>query len=269
MKLAVVVGANGFLGSAIVNELVNRAIEVFAVYNTHFDNINKHAKLIKHEELLSSDLHPDWIFYAAGNYAQSQANLLSINFILYQYSIKFKHSKTVYISSTNVYGIHSNAINENSTYNNPGLYALSKLAGEFIVSGMRYYSIVRLTYIFGPGISNNSFIPQVIRSAKDLGKITLFGVGARMQDYIYIDDAVSLCLASAERQNNDIYLGATGKSISNKAVAEEISKWTGCSIEYTGEDLGQSFHFDPQNTFKELSWFPKTTFSDGIKKMMT
>lgn len=268
MNSAVVVGANGFLGSAIVNELINRNIEVFAVYNIHFDKINQLAKLINHEELLASDLRPDVIFYASGNYAKSHKDLLKINFALYQYSLKFINSKLVYISSTNVYGIHNDQITESSTYNNPALYALSKLSGEFIVSGMVQYSIARLTYIYGPGISNNSFIPQIIKSARTVGKITLSGNGGRMQDYIYIDDAVNFCLATAQKHNNAIYLGATGKSISNKEVAEEISKWSGCSLEYKGEDLGQSFHFDPQKTFHELNWFPKTTFSEGIKKML-
>ena len=268
MKLAVVVGANGFLGGAIVNELINKGINVCAVYNTHFDKINKLATLTNHQDLLTSDLQPDIIFYASGNYATPHDDLLKINFTLYQYSLKFINSKLVYVSSTNVYGIHNNSITENSTYNNPGVYALSKLSGEFIVSSMPRYSIIRLTYVYGTGISNNSFIPQVIRSAKDLGKITLFGNGGRMQDYIHINDVVNFCLASAQQQNNATYLCATGKSISNKEVAEEISKWNGCSVEYTGEDSGQSFHFDPQKTFNELNWFPKITFAEGIKEML-
>jgi len=268
MKLAVVVGANGFLGSKIVNELINRNIEVLAVYNSHSENINKCATLITNDQLLGSDSKPDFIYYATGNYTKSHEDLLKINLTLYKYSIKFTNSKFLYISSTNVYGIHNNAITENSTYNNPGIYALSKLSGEFIVSAMPNYSIARLTYIYGPGITNSSFIPQIVKSAKDSGQIMLNGNGNRMQDYIYIDDAVAFCIASALSKNNGIYLGATGKSISNIEVAEEIKKWIECSIQYSGEDSGKSFFFDPQKTNKELNWLPKISISEGIKKML-
>lgn len=268
MPIAVVVGANGFLGSEIVNELINQEMEVIAVYKTKSANINRLAKLISNESFLDSNFEPDYIFFAPGNYANTHEELLKINQALYLYSLKFRNSKFIYISSTNVYGIHNGTICEKSTYNNPGLYALCKLAGEFIVSAMPYYSIVRLTYIYGPSIGNNSFIPQIIRSAKELGEITLSGNGSRMQDYIYIDDAVNLCLTSAMIKENGIYLGATGVSNSNKEVAEEISKWVDCTIRYSGEDFGQSFQFNPQKTFDKLNWTYKISISEGIKRML-
>jgi len=261
MKLAVVVGANGFLGSAIVKKLIDFDIEVLAVYD-------EKAKLITTEDLFDSNIKPDCIFYVAGNYSNSHEELLLINDILYKYSLKFNNSKFIYVSSTNVYGNHNSLIAENSSFNNPGIYAQSKISGEFIVSSMLKYSIVRLSYIYGPGITNNSFIPQIIRSAKDLGQITLFGNGNRMQDYIYIDDAVELCLTSSMVKSNGVYLGATGKSISNKEVAEEVAKFISCTVLFRGEDFGDSFYFNPQKTHAELNWVPKISIAEGIKKML-
>ncbi|WP_291103343.1 MULTISPECIES: NAD-dependent epimerase/dehydratase family protein [unclassified Flavobacterium] len=268
MNLAVVVGANGFLGSAIVNELVNMKIKVLAVYNTRFENVNKRAKLITSDELLISDFQPDCIFYVSGNYTNSHKELLSINNTLYNYSLRFTDSKFVYVSSTNVYGAHNETISENTPFNNPNNYALSKLSGEFIVSASKSYSIVRLTYVYGPGINNYSFIPQIIKSAKETNQINLFGNGGRMQDYIYIDDAVSFCINAAQTKNNWILLGATGKSISNKEVAEEIVKTIDCQIVYKDGDLGQSFKFNPEKSHSLLNWSPKVSFEDGIKMMI-
>ncbi|MCP9754967.1 NAD(P)-dependent oxidoreductase [Lacihabitans sp. CCS-44] len=268
MPIAVVVGANGFLGSGIVNELIRQGIEVLAVYNERFDNINKFAKLISSEQLLNYNLEPDFFFFAPGNYASTHKELLKLNHLLYLYSLKFSNSKFIYLSSTNVYGIHDDIISENSTYNNPGLYALSKLSGEFIVSGMSNFSIIRFTYIYGATISNNSFIPQIINSAKNKGQIVLFGNGSRVQDYIYVDDAVNFCLKSAMIEQSSIYLGVTGLSISNKEIAEEIAKWVDCKIEFSGLEIGQSFHFNPQKTFDLLNWSPKVTISEGIKRML-
>lgn len=269
MKTAIVVGANGFLGSALVNQLIIMDFKVFAVYHTSHDKVNDKAILLTNDEVLVSNITPDFIFYLSGNYANQHRQLVEINTILSHYALKFNKAKMVYVSSTNVYGSPSGLITENYPYNNPGIYAQSKLSGEFIVKVMSRFAIVRLAYIYGPGITNNSFIPAIISSALKEKRITLFGKGEREQDYIYIDDAVSICIASALNEDNNTYLGATGISISNKGVSEEIQKYTGCSIEFVGEETGQSFYFNPKFTFDILNWKPKTSFAEGIKKMLS
>jgi UDP-glucose 4-epimerase len=269
MRTAIVVGANGFLGSAIVNELVQQDFEVIAVYHTNHDRINKKANLYTNIEVLASNIDPDFIFYLSGNYANQHNQLLEINTVLNQYVQKFYKAKMVYVSSTNVYGNPNEVVTEFSPFNNPGIYAQSKLSGEFIVKVLSNYAIVRLAYIYGPGITNSSFIPAIITSAKKQKKITLFGQGEREQDYIFIDDAVDLCIASALNDNNNIYLGATGISISNKIVSQEIQKYTDCVIEFKGKETGQSFYFNPKVTFEILNWKPKISFEEGVKKMLS
>jgi nucleoside-diphosphate-sugar epimerase len=268
MPLAIVVGANGFLGSGIVNELLRLEFEVFAVYNFRLEKINPLANLINIDQLFDFNLKPDYIFFAPGNYANTHKEMLNINNLLYQCSIKYYYSKIIYISSTNIYGTHNSIINENSTFNNPGLYALSKLSGEFIASGMSKFSIIRFTYIYGPAISNNSFIPQIINSAKTKGQIILSGNGERVQDYIYIEDAVSLCLKSAFFKDNSIFLGVSGFPVSNRQIAEEIAKMVECKILFSGDEKGQSYRFNPEYTFKTLDWEPKVTISEGVKNML-
>ena len=269
MKTALVVGANGFLGCALVDKLLSHNFKVAAIYNSSFDKINKEAKILTKSELFESEIQPDFIYYLPGNYALTHHEMLQLNNDLYQYSLKFADSKMVYISSTNVYGNSDEIITEDSVFNNPGLYALSKISGEFIVSAMKYFSILRLAYIYGPGIANKSFIPQIINAAKENKKITLYGKGERKQDYIYIDDAVNLCIASSLNQHNSIHLGATGISVSNKEIAEEIKKHTECVIAFIGEETGKSFYFNPTKTFKKLNWSPQTTISEGIKRMLS
>jgi UDP-glucose 4-epimerase len=269
MKTAVVVGANGFLGSALVDKLLSQNYNVVAIYNSSFDKINKLATIYTKAQLFQSEIQPDYIFYLPGNYALSHHEMLQLNDDLYQYSLKFANSKMVYISSTNVYGNSDEIINEDSVFNNPSLYALSKISGEFIVSAMKHFSIVRLAYIYGSGIANKSFIPQIIDAARNVKKITLFGKGERKQDYIYVDDAVNLCIACAINKINNIYLGATGISVSNEEIAQEIKKHVECDIVFVGEETGKSFYFNPTKTFKDLGWTPQTTISEGIKRMLS
>lgn len=267
MKLSIVVGANGFLGGNLVNKLLQNDNGVIAVYNSNYESINKKAKIVTVKEALNLSENPNYIYFLSGNYTYNHESLIGINEDLIKFCKKFPNAKIIYISSTNVYGANDEVLSETSSFKNPGLYGLSKLSGEFIVSSMNFFSIIRMTYIYGSEISNNSFLPQVIKSAKN-NKIVLFGKGERKQDYIHIDDAVDLCLVCASVEKNDIYIGATGESISNLEVCEEIKKHINCNIEFTGVETGQSFYFNINKVIQELNWKPKVKFSEGIKKML-
>ena len=269
MKLAIVVGANGFLGSLMVEKLLSNNIRVLAVYNRESQNINKKATILSNNAVLSQDINPDSIFYMSGNYSNSYSQLLEINQTLFLYTQKFPEAKLVYVSSANVYGNNKEIVSENSPFTNPGSYAMSKLSGEFMVASMKKYSIVRLAYVYGPNITNKSFIPFLINSAETNKTIKLFGNGERKQDYLFVDDAIELCYLSAFADVNLVYLGATGNSVSNLEVAQEIQKHIPCEIEFTGTETALSFYFNPEETFKQLNWKPKTPFSQGIKEMLS
>lgn len=267
MELSIVVGANGFLGSSLVNKLIENNQEVVAVYNTNHEAINKNATIVTLKEVFKLSIDPNYIYFLSGNYSTSHQNLVRINEELIQLCKVFPNAKFIYLSSTNVYGSNDEILTENSAYKSPGLYGLSKLAGEFVVSSMKHYSIIRMTYIYGSGISNNSFLPQIISKAREK-KVVLFGNGERKQDYIFIDDAVDLCFASALHENNITVVGASGISYSNLEVCEEIKSHISCEIEFTGVETGLSFYFNIDKVVKELNWQPKVKFSEGIKMML-
>jgi len=63
MKLVLVVGANGFLGSTLVNKLIEERFDVVAVYNSSFDSINKKAKIINKYEFFVWDVELVTILY--------------------------------------------------------------------------------------------------------------------------------------------------------------------------------------------------------------
>ncbi len=263
-----VIGANGFLGSYLTKALLFENKNVIAVYNKNNENIASQAKLMSERDFLKSNYEPTCIYFVAGNYSSSHLELLKINNLLYEISKKFLNSKLIYISSTNVYGVHDKTIKLDYPYNNLGLYAHSKLAGEFVASSHKKFIILRFTYIYGLGISNNSFIPRLINNAKTEGIITIFGDGSRKQDYIHIDDVVEFCIRSSKLPSNEILLGVSGKSISNCEVANILNEEIGCLVKYEGEETGSSFEFDGESSFELLNWRPIIEFKNGLKSML-
>jgi len=268
MITAVVIGANGFLGGALVKKLISENQNVIAVYNLHFDKIDSRAKILNKEEFLNSTIEVDYIYFLGGNYLNSHNQLLEINFDLYKYINIYPFAKHIYISSTNVYGTHSTDIKENSSFNNPSLYAQFKLSGEFLVSSLKNYSIIRLTYLYGPGITNTSFLPTIIKQAKEKLEININGDGERYQDYLYIEDAVDFIFLTSIRSESQIYLAATGTKTTNKEVAYLIANFTGCKVNFIGKEHASSYRFNPIKSLTTLNWKPKIKFKKGLLKML-
>jgi nucleoside-diphosphate-sugar epimerase len=268
MKTAAVIGANGFLGTCLLKKLISQNINTIAVFNLNNNKQFSEVNYVYKEDFLSANYDVDFIYFVSGNYLNSHKELIEINSDLQRYINKYPNVKFVYISSTNVYGYHTEKITENSSYNSPSLYARFKLAGEFLISSLNNFSIVRLTYLYGPGIKNTSFLPTIINSAKVNNEIIINGDGSRFQDYLYIEDAVDLCFNSANILGNQIFLGASGIKTTNIEVATILSNQLGSEIKFVGEENGHSFSFDPQKTFSILNWEPKVNFKTGLIKML-
>ena len=177
-------------------------------------------------------------------------------------------ARTIATHALSIFGDHSDVIDMYSSYNQPSDYGLSKLAGEFIVKSAKRFVIVRPTYVYGPGITNNSFIPFVIFSAINKREIVLRGDGSRQQDYIFIDDLVNLIVLSSTEIDNNIVLGVSGQSHSNLEVAQIVSSITKASVRFEGAETGASYQFESNINRLNLSWSPITSMENGIKKMI-
>lgn len=269
MTRALVIGANGFLGRHLCDFLTTNNDRVIAVYNNNIDNIGDQVTAVSIQEI--KDIDPttiDVVYYLSGNYMCSHQQLIDISCtFLLQIIQQFQSAKLIYISSTNVYGTSNIPITETTCFNNPNIYGLSKIASEFIVRSHPNFRIIRFCYLYGPNLKNNSFLTNLVEQALQ-GKIILYGRGERKQDYLFIDDAIRLCYKVFLYSENDVFLGATGTSYTNKYIAELVANSLGVPIEYKGEDSGSSLFFSPLDTSNKLKWEPQVSISDGIKKML-
>lgn len=263
-----VVGANGFLGKVLVQRFKEKGFDVLAVYNKSSANITEEVRKMKIADFLNTEEQYDHIILSLGNYQCSHQELIEINEIIYRIQQQNKNSKLIFISSTNVYGIHDSVISVNSSFNSPTLYPLSKLSGEFLVTSHEKFAVLRLTYLYGKGLNNRSFLPNLIDKSEKDGEITLFGDGSRKQDYLHVDDAAELCIKAMESNINDIFLGASGVSVSNYEVAKIVAELHNSRISFTGNESGSSFYFDISDTEEKLNWKPKVNIVEGIKEML-
>lgn len=143
------------------------------------------------------------------------------------------------------------------------MYNISKLAAESlcISCGKENIKIVRPSNVVGIDSPSNLFIPSIIHEAIDKQKITLRSTLDSEKDFVHIDDVLEILFKISINGKSKIYNIAMGKNTSSRAIIDEISKITGCTVEVIKnapkycfpeisiEKIKNEFDFKPQSFF--------------------
>lgn len=263
MKIGVI-GANGFIGRSLCRKYLEEDHEVFAFYNQNKASIPSGCQLFSIQNI--PDVRLDNLIISIGGHGLKHQDYL------YQYSFlenilhKINFNKLIFISSVDVYGKNKDKISPTSAFMQPSMYGQSKLAQEFLVKSFENHLIIRPTYIYGPGMNQNSLIPIWSKFAKEKNEIIIFGDGKRKQDYLFISDLTELCvLATKSNKHSDIIIAATGTSVSNHELAMAIAQnIPNTVINFRGEDKAHSLKYDISDSKNKYGWNPKIFIKEGI-----
>jgi GDP-L-fucose synthase len=162
-------------------------------------------------------------------------------------------------------------------------YALAKISGLKLVQayrtqyGHKWISAMP-TNMYGPGdnfdLENSHVLPALIRkfhNAKTRGdsKVTLWGTGAPLREFLHSDDLASACLYLLENYNEDIAINVgTGKDISIKELAELIRGLVGFEgqIEWdNSKPDGTPRKLLDVSRITDLGWRPALSLEQGIQ----
>lgn len=192
----VVIGKNGFIGRALIEELLKHGIDS---YNLGRDDIDLTS--IDAVNFFSRTIKPrDVVVFAAGEVPvkelkQLKANLTGIeNFVEGIKGIDI--AQLIYVSSDAVYMDIDTPLDEKSIRAPQSLHGLMHLTREvFLQSSILRNSlcIVRPTLIYGAKDPHNGYGPcSFLRLARKNEDIQLFGSGEELRDFIYISDVARL-----------------------------------------------------------------------------
>lgn len=275
MTKVLIIGANGFLGKNLAQQCLDRNWVVDVVVNNATDQVPKGIQqFVDLNNIQTTDYN--FVFNVAAfipynAYNTPDERLLTSNISLpYLIHREFGNSKIIYASSVSVYDNSADLpITEVSKCYGNTLYGRSKYAGELITEHHRQYSIIRFSSLYGLGMNKRTFIPAVVAKAKAEKLITLYGNGARKQNYLHVRDAARFCINAALLGDNEAYLGASPASVSNKEVAETIAaQIANCKITYQGEDASPSSVYDNKYSLDKLKMSSFVPLADGIKEMI-
>lgn len=223
----VVLGANGFVGKALLQSLARRKIAARAIGRADIDMAAEDAA-----GRLAAEIRPDdaVVFLSAitpdkGRSTDSFLANLRMGAALTAALEKSPAAHIVYVSSDAVYPFRTGMVNEETPAEPVDLYGVMHLAREIMMKQVAKapVAILRATLIYGAADSHNSYGPNRLRRmARKDGRITLFGAGEETRDHIYIDDVSELIVQAVLHRSAGTLNLATGSSISYANLAVKI-----------------------------------------------
>lgn len=293
-KNVLVTGADGFIGSYLVGELIKREAKVTAfVHSKNLKNLNYLKDKIdfiygdiSKKEIINeiSKTNASYIFHLAG-FIKSDAyenpnEILSTNIMgtinIIDAALKIKNlQRLVYFSTGEVYGSSDFSVNENHNLDPQAIYATSKLASERVLQVYNKKknlptTILRLFNTYGPRKKDNAIF-FFIKAALDNQDMTINGNGEQIRSFLYIDDLIEACLSvCSNKQSINKIINIGGEDIIKiKDLAEKIKILSKSSsrILYKDGDPGlMSFYCDNMLIKNEYKWKPKIDLDSGLKK---
>lgn len=224
-----VLGASGFIGSHLVKRLAELGIPHEAPPRDQ-DQTGRNCGHIIYCIGLTAD-------FRSRPFDTVQAHVCKLMQVLRDWEF----DSLLYLSSTRLYGNELETANEEDGFrfnpSNPSdLYNLSKAMGESItLSCGRKTRVARLSNVYGEEVNSDNFLPSVIGDALGKRKVVLQTARDSAKDYISIDAAVQGLSDIATRGNERIYNLASGVNVSNGQLLQELSRLTGCEVEFLPE----------------------------------
>lgn len=296
MKNFVVAGANGYIGSAVVECLRENGYRILAVTPSctrRYEPISpcstgqKQSAFVCNVDL--EDAGTDWDVFVnlawRGTYGERRRNskIQTENiFKLYDHLNLAKSlgcSRFVGIGSIIEHEfLLDNRLDNKYTYRPDYLYALAKMfthAALFVDAADYGLDPIwcSLTNVYGVGDHSHRLINYTLEGILS-GKTLYFSKGTQTYDFIYIEDAAKAIIeASINGHPNEDYLIGSGSPASLKSFLETIraelapdAKFVYSDAVVAGPDIPVS-HLSTDKLFEHTGFRPEVPFREGVKKL--
>jgi UDP-glucose 4-epimerase len=124
-------------------------------------------------------------------------------------------------------------------------YGATKAASEMLISCYTAaYGVqgipLRFSNVYGPGMQHkDSFIPRLMRAARDGHGVSVRGDGTMIRDVIHVDDVVSGIFAALRSDHTGPAILGSGQSVTVNEMVETARRVTGAPIPATHVPIEQ------------------------------
>ncbi|PIR26678.1 MAG: NAD-dependent dehydratase [Deltaproteobacteria bacterium CG_4_10_14_0_2_um_filter_43_8] len=230
----VIIGAGGFVGSAITKSFRRRNAQVVALVRKDIDLLAENAV----EQLKLMLRKNDALVVISAQAPTKNSAMLIDNLRMMAVVCDALSSNPVehvtYISSDAVYADASTPLNETSCAQPTSLHGVMHLARETMLADAYKGSlcILRPTLIYGANDPHNGYGPNRFRRLAHQGEdIILFGEGEERRDHVYIDDVAEIATKCICSRSEGVLNIATGELISFWDLAKKVIAISSKSVE--------------------------------------
>lgn len=296
--VSVVTGGAGFIGSHIVDALVDRGHEVRI-----FDNLSggHMANIVRQMEsnqvtLTQGDirrLEPndavfkgvDYVFHLAGigdiiPSIERPIDYMDVNVqgtVRVLEAARAQHAKKfVYAASSSCYGLAATPTTEDHPIDTQYPYALSKYLGEqSVLHWAKVYELpansIRIFNAYGPRVRTTGAYGAVfgvfLRQKLAESPLTVVGDGTQRRDFVHVRDvAEAFCRAAETSLSGEVWnCGANDPKKVN-----ELVDLIGGTVSYIPKRPGEPdcTWADTSRIRRDLGWYPEVSFREGVAEML-
>jgi UDP-glucose 4-epimerase len=284
---AVVTGGAGFIGSNLVDALVERGDEVMVVDNFASgkrENLNPAATLREHDIREPFEVEADTIFHLAAQ-ADVQTSMkrpdydAAVNVVGTVNVLQAAGGAQVIFASSGGagYGECAEPATEDAPFLPLSPYGIAKKCGEEYLAGWnRIHGTSHVALRFGnvygerqdSGLEGG--VVAIFLERMALGDETvIFGDGEQSRDFVYVGDIVAALLATVGRGGGPYNIG-TGAATTVNEIHAACRRAAGIeeAPRYEPARLGDVIRsvLDPARAARELGWRAETSLDDGIAR---
>ena len=115
-------------------------------------------------------------------------------------------------------------------------YGATKAAAEMLLAGYAASygmsgAALRFCNVYGPGMeAKDSFVPRLLRAARDGKGVQIYGDGTQMRDLVHVDDIVSGIFAAWKARHIGPLILGSGESVTVNDIVEAARSVTGAEL---------------------------------------
>ena len=296
--VSVVTGGAGFIGSHIVDALVDRGHEVRI-----FDNLSggHMANIVRQMEsnqvtLTEGDIRRletndavfkgvDYVFHLAGigdiiPSIERPIDYMDVNVqgtVRVLEAARAQHAKKfVYAASSSCYGLAATPTTEDHPIDTQYPYALSKYLGEqSVLHWAKVYELpansIRIFNAYGPRVRTTGAYGAVfgvfLRQKLAESPLTVVGDGTQRRDFVHVRDvAEAFCRAAETSLSGEVWnCGAN-----DPREVNELVDLIGGTVSYIPKRPGEPdcTWADTSRIRRDLGWHPEVSFREGVAEML-
>lgn len=284
MKTAIVTGATGFLGGALVTELTKKGIYVYALCRKNSQRLLRMEGLdnvhiievdlndLTHINGFSSDVFYHVAWEGPRNDFNKQYKNIAQALHCVSLAAKLGCKRFIGLGSQAEYGSINGIITEESPLKPITAYGSCKVAAYYLTTDLANrlgieHIWARVFSVYGPHDNPNSLIPQLIAALQNNSVFSLVSDGMHIWNYLHEEDAARVLRLLGEREGiSGVYNVASRESKPLREYVEIVRECVNkdAVVRYGSEKSEVKLKVDTGKLLASVGEFERTKFYGEI-----